>query len=285
MANAPVQPYGEQQICLVSCDTISGKNLVVSEKTPGVGIDSLHIYKMNYTSNQSELTGRLAYEEEWTYTDQEAIPARQSYEYKVSIVDTCGKESSLSAPHRTIMLQASSGTNHEVNLYWNPYEGFDYSAFEVLRKTGDHGCFILIGSVPGNTYAFTDLSPPSGINYYQIRIARDQTCDPEKSKYSYVFSNTVRSVSNGIRPGQVPEFNLYPNPALNLLNLDVGCQSGRSLFTITDQSGRTLISGSILQGTNTIDISRLKDGMYFFRFATGCKIFVKASATEYDRKK
>ena len=167
-----VQPYSGEQICMVTLDSVSGKNVIVIEKTLNVGTDSLHIYRLDNLSSLYKKIGALGINDPGIFTDNEAIPTQQSYQYKLSVKDTCGRESGLSTMHRTILLQANTGINHEVNLFWNPYEGFEYSTFEIYRSN-TRGEFLLIANVPNTTYAFTDLTPPSGTNLYQVRVSKE----------------------------------------------------------------------------------------------------------------
>lgn len=86
------------------------------------------------------------------------------------------------------------------------------------------------------------------------------------SRYPYSVKEEVRSAS----------FDLYPNPAVSIINLrsDQSMQ-GRS-FTVTDLSGRTLISGVLDEPS--IDVTMLPAGMYFLHLQdAGLKKFIISS--------
>ena len=257
----PVQPYNGQQICMVTLDSLMGKNVIVIEKKLNVRTDSIHIYRMDNLSSLYKLVGCLGNNELSTFLDNEAIPAQQSYQYKISVKDSCGRESGLSAMHRTILLQANTGINHEVNLMWNPYEGFGYSTFGIYRSNAG-GEFLLIANVPNTTYSFTDLTPPSGLNLYQIRVSKESPCVPIKSFYNHVSSNVITSSNLGIEENQNKSFTLHPNPASDYLILTVSEKLIGSIYKITDQTGRILVTGKITSETSNINISDLSRDIY-----------------------
>ncbi|MEL6670813.1 MAG: T9SS type A sorting domain-containing protein, partial [Bacteroidota bacterium] len=76
------------------------------------------------------------------------------------------------------------------------------------------------------------------------------------------------------------QVNLYPNPAHDLLNVDLGQTQADFEGRIVDLSGRTVWQGSLYGTTNQVNIGQLSPGMYFFnaRFEDGTQIterFVK----------
>ena len=272
---APVQPYNGEHICMVTLDSITGKNVIVIEKTMNVGSDSIHVYRMDNLTSSYKLIHSLGINESSVFTDYEAIPAQQSYQYKISVSDTCGRESELCVMHKTILLQANSGINHEVNLFWNPYEGFAYSTFEIYRST-TRGDFILIANVPTTNYSFTDLTPPSGMNLYQVRISKDSACVPSRSSYSHVSSNVISSSNIGMDENQETGFTIQPNPAYDQLKVMVNVRMVGSTYSITEQTGRMLLNGKISSEVTGIDISALPTGLYLFNLGTQKSRFIKS---------
>lgn len=120
-----------------------------------------------------------------------------------------------------LLLQANSGINNEVNLFWNPYTEFEYPNFEIYRSTSG-GSFILMANVSNSTYAYTDLNPPSEDNFYQVRVSRPNGCNPERSDYHSSRSNIIKTSSEFINE-KVPEISLiYPNLVKDQLTVKHG---------------------------------------------------------------
>src|SRR6202012_5072728 len=92
-----------------------------------------------------------------------------------------------------IHLSANQGINSEINLQWNPYVGFSYSDFEIYRSNNG-GAFSLIGTVANTSYAYTDLTPPSGVNYYYVSVVNPAGCNPSRS-VSSSSSNILSSIA------------------------------------------------------------------------------------------
>lgn len=67
---------------------------------------------------------------------------------------------------------------------------------------------------------------------------------------------------------------IFPNPIGNdLLTIDM--RASVALFSISDQQGRLIISGSLNRGRNQVDLSRLSAGVYSLRIAHRMSIIVK----------
>lgn len=62
-------------------------------------------------------------------------------------------------------------------------------------------------------------------------------------------------------------FTVYPNPAATMLNIQL---KGKSVFNLADKTGRTIITNTI-ENTGSIDVSRLKPGIYFINTPSGTK--------------
>lgn len=79
----------------------------------------------------------------------------------------------------TLLLQSSSGSNDEVNLSWNRYEGFDYDFAELYRSVKENDVwteYVKIAQLPVNTLSYTDLNTPEGSKKYQLRISPPELC-------------------------------------------------------------------------------------------------------------
>jgi hypothetical protein len=66
------------------------------------------------------------------------------------------------------------------------------------------------------------------------------------------------------------EMNLYPNPSTGIVFIESAFTEGTFNLEITDVNGRIIESGNntISAGTNSVDLSRVEKGTYFFKLST-----------------
>jgi hypothetical protein len=65
------------------------------------------------------------------------------------------------------------------------------------------------------------------------------------------------------------EMNLYPNPSNGLVYIESSFYTGAFKLEITDVNGRIVDNGNhtISGGTNTVDLSQVQKGTYFFKLS------------------
>ncbi|MBL0155001.1 MAG: pre-peptidase C-terminal domain-containing protein [Chitinophagaceae bacterium] len=63
----------------------------------------------------------------------------------------------------------------------------------------------------------------------------------------------------------VVKLNLFPNPATQVLNVNVSGNDSRKTITVIDINGRQIQTQALLNGNTSIDISKLARGMYYLR--------------------
>lgn len=79
-------------------------------------------------------------------------------------------------------------------------------------------------------------------------------------------TEAVLNVTNiGIDENQNAAFSLYPNPANEVLTLQLAAQTENQTYSIVNQVGIVLLSGQITEIKTSIDISKLPSGFYFFK--------------------
>lgn len=85
----------------------------------------------------------------------------------------------------------------------------------------------------------------------------------------------------GIEKLKDNEIELFPNPTKEFLNIKIDGYNLIDRISILDLQGRVLLSKSINSKENTIDVSILKDGLYFIKAESGKKAirskFIKKS--------
>ena len=62
-----------------------------------------------------------------------------------------------------------------------------------------------------------------------------------------------------------PDYTIYPNPASNLITIKSKNSSAGSSYSITDQTGKMVLSGKLLEETTPVDITILNNGIYFLK--------------------
>jgi hypothetical protein len=87
------------------------------------------------------------------------------------------------------------------------------------------------------------------------------------------FSSTGSSVANITNQ---PRLNIYPNPATDLLWLELR-NADKAEYLISDITGGIVHTGEINSGNNSIDISQLAQGSYFIRLSNSATVskFIK----------
>lgn len=254
------------EICLVTVDSTTNTNLVVWEKPITTGIDHFNIYRETSQAGLYQIVGSVLYTDESIYNDLVASPNVRSWRYKISSVDDCGTESELSSNHKTIHLVISHGLGNDINLFWDSYEGFNYSNF-VLRRHTDAAGWTTIQTMPTNLFTYTDQPMTTDGLFYEVTVAAPSICSSTKmaQDFNTTRSNRDNRLSTGT-PNSVSELlnqvvNIYPNPANTVLNIE---NSSNQLIEarILDQAGRVISSTTLVPGQTKIDCGKLAMGMY-----------------------
>ncbi|MBI4648901.1 MAG: PKD domain-containing protein, partial [Bacteroidia bacterium] len=265
-----IKPYNGQELCLVTVDTTTGKNLIVWEKTEGLGIVSFNLYKETTFAGQYELLANIPFDSVTIFTDSASNPAQKSDRYKISVIDTCDNESPLSEPHKTMHLTVSTGIG-VYNLIWENYEGFSFGSYYIYRGTTQYN-LLPINAIQSTLTTYTDYQP-IGLYYYQIAVVKGDTClntslKAQGGPYAQSFSNLD---DNGIDTTYIHEESLrltglsvYPNPFNDKTFIKFSNPNhSRYTLIITDVTGKTVFVKENIT-TEKIEFSRagLSDGFY-----------------------
>jgi hypothetical protein len=70
-------------------------------------------------------------------------------------------------------------------------------------------------------------------------------------------------------------FEFYPNPAANQITLKVDNQLLGSIYTICDNTGKSVLNGNILSEQSVIDLEYLSKGIYFLSIGENFERTVK----------
>jgi hypothetical protein len=252
-----------QNICVIGVDSLSNNIRIVWEEQLTTAIDSFYIYKESNVANVYTQVGSRPYDSLSVWIDPVSNPAIQSYRYKITALDTCGVETPLSGFHKTIHLTINQGVGGAWNLIWSHYEGINFGSYNIYRGTSSSNMSLLT-TIQSNLNSYTDLTPPTGIVYYQIEIINPNTCNPTKSmNYSSSKSNRATNDVNGLSEISNETISIYPNPFTNDFIMEVTNDIIGQDYSITDFSGRIVTSGKCNMNKQKIDLSDVANGVYF----------------------
>jgi len=76
------------------------------------------------------------------------------------------------------------------------------------------------------------------------------------------FVSTVATLAKTISGSEV-RINLYPNPSNNQFTISASEPLLNSVYTLSDELGRILISGKLISYDTTVDVSQFSEGIYY----------------------
>jgi hypothetical protein len=256
-------------ICIVGMDSLTNENRVVWEKPFASNIDSFYVYKETNVANVYNKVGATSYNQLSVFLDVNSNPAVQAYRYEISALDTCGNESPLSSPHKTIHLTINQGVGNSWNLIWSHYEGITFGSYNIYRGSNPSN-MTLLTTIQSNLNSYSDLTPPSGAVYYQIELVNPVNCNPTKSvNYGVSRSNMVNSAESGLISLEEASIEIYPNPVIETLNVVIAEELLGISYEVIDFTGRVVLEGKILQENQPISMKTLSKGTYYLKISEG----------------
>jgi uncharacterized protein (TIGR02145 family) len=271
-------PVTSEKICIVTVDLLSGKNIIVWEKTPDAGIASYNLYREAGIEEYEQIGSKTANELS-IFRDETADPESRAYLYKITITDTCGNESDLkNIPyHKPSFLQFVSYVGG-VNLTWTNYEieGIDnigeyLSSYVIYRGTESTGLteYQTVGSINN----FTDKDPDALVRRYYYRVAGTlkNPCYPSSGKkdepgpYNRSMSNIEDNrLAVGLDKLSVEKLSINPVPFSDRTVITFGNPNGYPYtLYLMDLSGKVCrIVDNICTTEYTLEREDLGAGFY-----------------------
>ena len=93
--------------------------------------------------------------------------------------------------------------------------------------------------------------------------------------YHSIRGATALSVSLGISENNLLNFEMYPNPVSDLLNIQLPTGTEKAEVGVFDYTGRLVSSKTISSNDTAIDVQQISKGIYMIRVATNTKIGVQ----------
>lgn len=148
------------------------KVLIEWNKSTDIAFDRYVLFRESKTSGQ--------FEEIDSYTDRNTDRCvdinlntlRDSYCYKILVVDKCGQAINIdkAISHCTINVSTNKIDTHRVAVSWNPYKGCNIQKYEVYRQLTGSDNTEIITTVSGDQSSFTDTSLYCNSDYvYKIK--------------------------------------------------------------------------------------------------------------------
>lgn len=167
---------------------------------------------------------------------------------------------------------------HEENknqLIWTTASEINNHFFTLERST-DGSNFSEIGIIPGAGYStsvreydFEDCTAEGNYNYYRLK----QTDYDGRSSYSNII--LIRS-----RAGDVPK--VFPNPAKDLVKIDLTNHSEAALVQLVNMNGVSIYSAALKPGAfNEISTQHLPEGVYLLILKSDLSISTQKLVIEH----
>jgi predicted outer membrane repeat protein len=285
------------QICLVSIDKETEKNMIVWERKNGFGIKYYNVYRETSVANDYELLGMIPFSKEGVYVDLTSKPKNQQHRYKISAVDSSGNESVMSLYHEPTFLQYNNSVNG-INLTWKPYEiengKLEFKSYALYRGT-DSSKLELLTTLSANSDIYIDTDPQAlkKLMFYRIVGVLNGPCNsqtilkagggPFSEAVSNLEDNRLRFAPVGVSNRVNKSFFVYPNPASDYITVTYSLEiAGNVEFEISNLMGATIAKINAGEtDTNVssfkIDIAyyNLQSGTYYLKLKTKDEIGVK----------
>ena len=133
------------------------------------------------------------------------------------------------------------------NAYFSVEHSSDGTNFQPIGKVAGHGTV-----ATQQKYQFTDNNPVKGLNYYRLK----QVDYDGNATYSNIVTVTFTDVA--------PIFRIFPNPAINNINISLPLSTATSVIDVFDLNGKKVLEKQISSNTvsQSLDVSTLATGVY-----------------------
>ena len=129
------------------------------------------------------------------FIDKSSNPVVQTSRYTIRLVADNGQISENSLPHKPLHVMLMKGVVG-YNLIWNSYGGLDVQGYSILRGSSPDN-MEPIAQVAGSINNYTDITAPSGINYYAVTI-RNGTSQKARSASREVTDISYEAISSNV---------------------------------------------------------------------------------------
>jgi hypothetical protein len=120
---------------------------------------------------------------------------------------------------------------------------------------------------PSNANSPNPIVLFSGVNDVLYTLTVTDAVGNTATDNIHVYADCPESKPTAIneRPDHTGNINIYPNPVTDLLQVENNVVGNMSL-QIIDPLGRTVFTKALIKGKESIDVSKLRTGMYYIQF-------------------
>jgi len=266
-------------ICMVTVDPATQHNVIVWDKSSTKKIASYNVYKESTAPGVYSKIGSVMADSLCQYVDLLSNSLVQSWRYEISQVDSCGGESPLSLPHKTMHLTINVGATGGYNLIWDNYQGLAFSKYYVYRDVVAGIASNIIDSVLNNgNFTYSNTPPASGNYYYHMGIDNPGGCTPSIMAINYNASKsntgTVTYVGIPTIDAEINSFDVFPNPNTGMFNLNISLANRRQEVDVRvlNTMGQVMYSDTYYEVSGNlkkqIDLSTYSKGIYLVQIVT-----------------
>lgn len=260
-----LNPAVEQPvICSVTAE-INGGNQINWHTQAKEEVKSYAIYRALGSSEAFRQIGTVPGMESGFY-DTDVNIGQHSYTYKIGAVDQCGVETE-SEVHKPIYLKASAKGLNQVHLSWEPYEGMEYSGYQIFRGT-ELSKLELLAEVPAGSQDYADVSLLSDTAFYKVSIAKPINCNTQTNRKAGIAESRQLINSNVVALYTQPDeeeddVSFYPNPGTDRVSLKFKSEAEDNYqLTMIDNKGRVVKKMTSVRNDVIIDRGALPPGIY-----------------------
>lgn len=279
--NACSKTFSTGSICYVTSNNNLNNEIYFNNETNSFKLGTI-IYRQNSSSLWDSI-GYVPNNQADKFIDLASNTNQQSYQYKIGYLDSCNNKQPLSNQHKTILLQSSLGTGSQINLSWNQYSGLSQppASYYIYRGTTSSN-MQLINTVSNTTTAYTDLTPPAGVNLYKIAIKTPTICTSNAlTSDTLIYSNYRSSQDVGVFEYNTDyKIEVFPIPASNEINIKTS--EGIKTISVIDITGKEISVKKSKSSTEKIELKGFTSGIYFIKIIIDEKIYYKKFVVQSD---
>ena len=283
------------EICLVTVVNAGTTQLnkIIWSKPITNDIDSFIILRETILQGYFERVGAKAYADSSIFLDSTSQPTLHADRYRIIARETCGAFSLPGKIYRTMFLLVTPGIGNEKYLSWNNQEGQNISTYEIwARNVGSNPTvWTLVDSVSSNVTTWIDPNLSGDTMKYRVDILLNYACISSKDIQAAHIRATSNNGGNNNVLNNLPsilsvsesnnsdKFMLYPNPANDILQIEMPSPIMQNQLMMLDMLGNTIKLDYISTTNNRllISIKHLTSGMYMMKMGNTTKKFSKVN--------